>query len=99
MEWFAFNKEEGSKARKPPVQVLDLSLSSVGYKFEPINLKQPNKYDRKRNDPPCCPFFISIFVTKSLVKENINKKSVANICVHSSLAFFLCLFSFSFLDL
>ena len=52
----------------------------------------------KRNDLPYCHFLISIFVTKSLVKENINEKSVANIFVHSSLAFFLCLFSFSFLD-
>ena len=99
MEWFAFNKEEGSKARKPPVQFLDFSPSSAGYKFEPVNLIHPNKYEKKkRNDLPCCPFLISIFVTKSFVNENINEKSVVNICVHSSLAFFSCLFSFSFLD-
>ena len=53
----------------------------------------------KRNDLPYCPFLISILVIKSLVKGNINEKSVANICVHFSLAFFLCLFSFSFLNL
>ena len=34
MEWSAFNKEEGSKARRPPVQFPDFSPSSAGYKFE-----------------------------------------------------------------
>ena len=48
MEWSTFNKEEGSKARRPLVQFLDFSHSSAGYNFEPINLNRPNKYDRKK---------------------------------------------------
>ena len=33
MEWSAFNKEEGSKARRPQVQFPKLSPSFAGYKF------------------------------------------------------------------
>ena len=48
MEWATFNKEEGSKARRPPVQFTNFSPSSTSYKFKPINLNHPNKYDRKK---------------------------------------------------
>ena len=48
MEWSAFNKEEASKARRPPVQFLEFSPSSASYKCEPVNLNHPNKYDRKK---------------------------------------------------
>ena len=48
MEWSTFNKEEGSKARRPPVQFPAFSPSSTGYKFEPVNLNCPNKNDRKK---------------------------------------------------
>ena len=62
----------------------------------------PPKYDRKKKLPALFSFPSFIFVIKSLVHENINeKKSIAKkkICVHFSLAFFLCLFLFSLLDL
>ena len=48
MEWSAFNKDEGSKARRPPVQFPEFSHPSAGYKFEPINPNRPNKNDRKK---------------------------------------------------
>ena len=48
MEWSALNKEEGSKAKRPPVQFPQLSLSFAGYKLEPVSLNRPNKYDRKK---------------------------------------------------
>ena len=48
MEWSAFNKKKGSKARRLPVRFPDFSPSSAGYKFEPVNLNHPNKYDRKK---------------------------------------------------
>ena len=48
MEWSAFNKEEGSKARRPSVQIPEFSPSSIGYRFEPVNMNLPPKYDRKR---------------------------------------------------
>ena len=48
IKWFAFSKKEGRKARRPPVQFLNFSPSSIGYKFEPINMNRPNKYDRKK---------------------------------------------------
>ena len=48
MEWSELNKEEGSKARRQPVQFPDFSHSSAGYKFEPVKLNGPNKYDRKK---------------------------------------------------
>ena len=48
MVWSAFNKEEGSKARRPLVQFSEFSHSFAGYKFEPLNLNHPNKNDRKK---------------------------------------------------
>ena len=48
MEWSVFNKEEGSKAKRPPVQFPELSPSSAGYKFEPVNLNRPKKNDRRK---------------------------------------------------
>ena len=48
MEWFVFNKEEVSKAKRPLVQFPEFSHSSTGNKFEPVNLNCPNKYDRKK---------------------------------------------------
>ena len=48
MEWSALYKEEGSKARRPLVQLPEFSPSSAGYKFEPLNLNCPDKYDRKK---------------------------------------------------
>ena len=34
MEWSTFNKEEGSKARRPQFQFPEFTPSSAGYKFE-----------------------------------------------------------------
>ena len=48
MEWSTFNKEEGSKVRRPPIQIPEFSPSSAGYRFEPVNTNLPPKYDRKR---------------------------------------------------
>ena len=48
IEWSAFNKEEGSDFRRPPVQILEFSPSFSSYKFEPVNLNRPNKHDRKK---------------------------------------------------
>ena len=96
MEWSTFNNEEGIKARRPPVQIPEFSPSSAEYRFEPINMKLPQKYDRKKKRPTLLSLPSSIFVTKSLAKENINEKEI---CVHFSLAFLLGLFSFSLLDL
>ena len=48
MEWFVFNKEESNKDKRPPVQFYEFSLSSVGYKFELVNLNLPNKNDRRK---------------------------------------------------
>ena len=48
MEWSSFNKEEGSKARRPQVQIPKFSPSFIGYRFEPVNMNLPPKYDRKR---------------------------------------------------
>ena len=48
MEWSAFNKEEGSKARRPLVQIPEFSPSFAGYRFEPVNKNLPPKYDRKK---------------------------------------------------
>ena len=48
MEWSEFNIEEGTKVRRPPVQFPEFSPSFVGYKFEPVNMNHPNKYDRKK---------------------------------------------------
>ena len=48
MEWFAFNKEEGSKARRRQVQIPEFSPSSVCYRFELVNMNLPPKYDKKR---------------------------------------------------
>ena len=48
IEWYIFNKEEGSKAKRPPVQFLEFSPSSANYKFEPMNLNHPNKNDRRK---------------------------------------------------
>ena len=98
MEWSVFNKEESSRAKRPIVQFPEFSHSSTSYKFEPVNLNRPIRMIEERNDSPYCSFLISLFVIKSLVHENLNEKSVANICVHFPLASFLCLFSFSFLD-
>ena len=47
MERSVFNKEESSKAKRPPVQFPKFSPSSAGYKFEPVNLNHPNKNDRR----------------------------------------------------
>ena len=69
MEWPALNKEKGSKARRPPVQFPDFSPSSAGYKFEPINLNRPNKYDGKMKRPTLLSLPYFIFVTKSLIKS------------------------------
>ena len=62
MEWYAFNKEEGRKARRPPVQFSEFSLPSAGYKLEPVNLNHPNKYDRKKEMtyPVVPPLFLSL---------------------------------------
>ena len=98
MEWSVFNKEESSKAERPPVQFPEFSPFSASYKFEPMNLNYPNKKIKERNDLPCCSSLISLFVTNSPIHKNLNEKSVENICVHFPLASFLCLFSFSFLD-
>ena len=96
-EWFVFNKEKASKAKRPLVQFSEFSPSSAGYKFEPVNLNCPNKNDRRKKRPTSYySSLISLFVTKSPVLENLNEKSVANICVHFLLALFLCLFPFSF---
>ena len=99
MAWFAFNKEEGSKARRPPVQFPEFSPSSVGYRFELVNKNPPPKYDRKRKWHALFSFTYSTFVIEFHVQENINEKLVAKICVHFSFAFFLCLFSFSLINL
>ena len=48
MEWSTFNKEEGSKAKRPQVQIPEFSPSSAGYRFEPVNMNLPPKYDRKK---------------------------------------------------
>ena len=48
MEWSAFNKEEGSKARQPQVQIPEFSPFSAGYKFELVNRNLPHKHDRKK---------------------------------------------------
>ena len=45
MEWSTFNKEEGSEAKQPQVQIPELSPSSAGYRFEPVNMNLPPKYD------------------------------------------------------
>ena len=46
MEWSVFNKEEGSKANRPPVKFPEFSPSSAGYKLEPVNLNCPNINNR-----------------------------------------------------
>ena len=46
MEWYVFNKEEGSKAKRPPVQFPEFAPSSTSYKFEPVNLNRSKKNDR-----------------------------------------------------
>ena len=49
MEWSAFNRnEEGSKSKQPQVQIPVFSPSTVGYKFEPVNLHSSYRHDRKR---------------------------------------------------
>ena len=48
MEWSVFNKEEGSKTKRPPVQFPEFSHSYAGYKFELVNLNRPNKNDRRK---------------------------------------------------
>ena len=48
MEWYAFNKEEESKAKRPQVQIPKFSPSSIGYRFELVNMNLPPKYDRKK---------------------------------------------------
>ena len=48
MEWSTFNKEEDSKARRPPVQIPEFSPSSTSYRVEQVNMNLPPKYDRKR---------------------------------------------------
>ena len=48
MECYTLKKEEGNKARRPPVQFPEFSLSSASYRFEPVNLNRPNKNDRKK---------------------------------------------------
>ena len=48
MEWSAFNKDEDSNSRIRPVQIPEFSPSSIGFKFEPVNLNRPNKYDKKK---------------------------------------------------
>ena len=48
MEWSVFNKEESSRAKRPPVQFPKFSPSSTSYKFEPVNLNLPNKNDRRK---------------------------------------------------
>ena len=48
MEWSAFNKKEGSEARRPQVQIPEFSPSSAGYRFELVNMNLSPKYDRKR---------------------------------------------------
>ena len=48
MEWFAFNKEEGSKAKIQQVQIPDFSPSFASYKFKSVNLNRPHKYERKK---------------------------------------------------
>ena len=53
MERSTFNKEEGSKARRPQFQIPEFSPSSAGYRFELMNMNLPPKYDRKGNDLPC----------------------------------------------
>ena len=48
MEWSVFNKEEGSKAKRPLFQFPEFSHSSVGYKFKLMNLNRPNKNGRRK---------------------------------------------------
>ena len=48
MEWSAFNKEEGSKAKQPQFQIPEFSPSSAGYKFESLNRNLPHKHERKK---------------------------------------------------
>ena len=48
MEWSPFNKEEGSKAKRPQAQIPKFSPSSAGYWFEPVNMNIPPKYDRRK---------------------------------------------------
>ena len=48
MKWSVFNKEEGTKAKRPPVQFPRFSPLSAGYKLEPVNLNRPNKNDRRK---------------------------------------------------
>ena len=63
MEWFVFNKEEGSQTKRPLVQFPEFSHSSTGYKFEPMNLNR-----KKKNDYTVFPLYSSCFVTESLVQ-------------------------------
>ena len=96
MEWSTINKEEGRKSRRPIVQIPKFSPSSIGYKFELVNLNHPNSMIGKRNVLPCCLFLFSILVTKSLVKENINEKEFIckNMCPFFSCIFLVCIFFF-----
>ena len=49
MEWASFTKgEEGSRPKQPQVQILEFSPSTVGYKFELVNLHHSHMHERRR---------------------------------------------------
>ena len=48
IKWSAFSKEEGSKARRLPVQIPEFFPSSTCYIFEPVNMNLPHKYEKKK---------------------------------------------------
>ena len=48
MEWSAFNRsEECSRSKQLQVQIPEFSPSTVGYKFEPVNLHSSHRHDRR----------------------------------------------------
>ena len=84
------NKTSGTIGKKEltPVEEVEEYLKMEAAKEKPQN---------PQNDLPCCFSLSSLFITKSPIPENLNEKSVANICVHFPLAL-SCVYFFLFIS-